>query len=329
MFLIKEKFTKFFNIFIGNNHKHLDFLGVKCKLEGYEKEGSISFESTQYVGAIPMMSSKNIQIGDFCVTPRFVNSQKFEEYTELMDLLGHSIEYEIMDSPPLKSNFMKPPLYLECIKFINLFDLVLKSNWRMFDNINSIEKLPIGEVDWKKYYLNEYKIENRLKFPCRKNILNIFHNELAKMKYVFLICQKEILSSNTPFKIRNSFSDKIKIIGSKIHQMKPITVNKLIVKASDKQTIKTTKIQANKILNSYSTKGIAWRVNFNEVFEKFVEYLFKKTMNLIGGSLHENKTIYSHKPFNKLSLSHLEPDIILEKNKTLFFVDAKYKSHFF
>lgn len=324
----RESF-KIFNIFIQNNIKNLDFLGINCNLEGHEKEGSISFESSQYVGAIPMMSSKNIQIGDFCVTPRFANTKKFEEYTELMNLLEHSIEYEIMDSAPLKSEFMKPPLYLECMKFINLFDLVLKSNWRMFDNVNSIENLPIGEVDWKKYYLNEYKIENRLRFPCKKNILNIFHNELAKLKYVFLICQKEILSTNTPSKIRNSLSDKLHVMGKKLHKLQPITVDKLVVKASDKQAIKTTKVQANKILNSHATKGVAWRVDFNKVFEKFVEYLFKKTMNIVGGSMHENRTIYSQNPFNKLSLSHLEPDIILEKNQILFFVDAKYKSHFF
>ena len=39
------------------------------------------------------------------------------------------------------------------------------------------------EVDGK-ILLNEYKIENRLRFR-KKNILNIFHNELAKLKYVF------------------------------------------------------------------------------------------------------------------------------------------------
>lgn len=325
----KREIYKIFNIFIMNNFKYMEFLGIKCHLKGYEKEGSISFESSQYVGAIPMMSSKNIQIGDFCVTPRFANSQKFEEYTELMNLLEHSIDYKIMDSAPLRSNFMKPPLYLECIKFINLFDLILKSNWRMFDNINSIENLPTAEIDWKEYILREYKIENKLKFPCRRNVLNTFHVELAKMKYVYLICQKEILSTNTPSKIRNSFSDKLHFLNNKIHKLSPISVDRFVVKASDKQTVKLAKVQSNKILNSYSTTGIAWRVDFNEVFEKFVEYLFKKTINLIGGNLHENKTIFSHNPFNKLSLSYLKPDIILEKDNVLFFVDAKYKSHFF
>ncbi len=320
---------KYFSIFIQNNLKNLEFLGVSCQLEGIEKQGSISFESSQYVGAIPMMSSKNIQIGDFCVTPRFGNAQKFEEYTELMNLLDHSIKYEIMDSAPLKSDFMKPPFYLECMKFINLFDSVLKSNWRMFDNINSIENLPIGEVNWNKYFLNEYKIENRLRFPCRKNILNIFHNELAKLKYVFKICEKEILSTNTPLNIRHSLYEKLQVIGNKLHKLQPITADKFTVKASDKQAVKMIKSQANNILNSHATRGVAWRVDYNEVFEKFVEYLFKKTMNHIGGRVHESTKINSQYPSKKLSLSHLEPDIILEKNQTLFFVDAKYKSHFY
>ena len=126
----------------------------------------------------------------------------------------------------------------------------------------------------------------------------------------FWNCQKEILSTNTPSKIRNSLSDKLNVMGKKLHKLQPITVDKLVVKASDKQAIKTAKVQANKILNSHATKGVAWRVDFNQVFEKFVEYLFKKTMNIVGGSIHENRTIYSQNPFNKLSLSHLEPEKI-------------------
>ena len=130
------------NILFRNNEKLLSFLNIKFSLHGFYKDGTVEFETGEFIGAIPMMSQLNIQIGDFYVYPRFLGTQKFQDYGEILDVLGSDVEHEKVDSPPLKSNIFRPPLYLECISFINSFEKVLKLNWRQFDNVKYIEDYP-------------------------------------------------------------------------------------------------------------------------------------------------------------------------------------------
>jgi hypothetical protein len=81
---------------------------------------------------------------------------------------------------------------------------LLKKPWRKFDNIEKISTQPSGQVNWRKYINNEYKLENRLKISNWKNILSEFHSEYSEVRYVFDICKDELLSSNTPQRIKNT-----------------------------------------------------------------------------------------------------------------------------
>jgi hypothetical protein len=131
--------------------------------------------------------------------PRFTGPDRFGDYIEILNLLGAEISPQIIDSLPLASgkNF-RPPLYLEAIKFIASLENLLRTPWRKFDSTERITSDPKGQVNWNKYIRKEYKVEERLKFPIRKNILSEFHPEYSKIRYVFDVCNKELLSSNTP-----------------------------------------------------------------------------------------------------------------------------------
>ena len=317
------------NILFRNNEKLLSFLNIKFCLHGFYKDGTVEFETGEFIGAIPMMSQLNIQIGDFYVYPRFLGTQKFQDYGEILDVLGSDVEHEKVDSPPLKSNIFRPPLYLECISFINSFEKVLKLNWRQFDNVKYIEDYPNGQVNWNEYAINKYKIENTLRYPVKRNVLNFLHDELSQLKHVYELSKAEIFTTTTPQKIRQLLSSRLIIIDKILYQLKPRKTKNIVVKASDNRIIKNCKIHANNILNGYLSDGIAWRVDFNKVFEKFVEYIFKKTAKKTGGTIFDNKKFHSRKNTGRLGLSYLEPDVVYQKEGVLFFVDAKYKSHFY
>ena len=318
--------------FIDYNSELFKFLGVQPFINGTDQNIALTFRSSGFIGSIPLRSSDTgKQIGDFVVMPRFTGRDRFEDYIEILTLLGAEISPEVIDSLPLASgkNF-RPPLYLEAVKFIASVEKLISRPWRKFDNVEKISSQPSGQINWNKYVNSEFKIENRLKFPTRKNILSEFHSEYAEVRYVFNICKNELLSSNTPQRIKNKIRVRLNFIEEKLYNHKPKATNNITINASDSPTVKTCKEQANKILNFKLVESTAWRVDFSDVFEKFVQHIFKEVAKEAGGKLFANFKFHSRSSKHYTwELKHIEPDAIYQKENYLVFIDAKYKSNLY
>jgi hypothetical protein len=328
----KRIIGQYFQKFIQYNSDQFEFLGVQPVINGTDQNTSLYFRTSNYIGSIPLRASDTgKQIGDFVVMPRFVGKDRFEDYIEIIELLGEDISPEVVDSLPLVSgrNF-RPPLYLEAVKFIKTLEILIMKPWKKFDNDERISHQPTGQVNWNKYIKNEYKVENKIKFPVRKNILSEFHHEYSEIRHVFDLCKLELLSSNTPQRIKNTLRPTLEFIGNKLYLHKPKETNQITIKASDNPTVKTCKEKANKILNHKLLDSTAWRVDFSDVFEKFVQYIFKETAKEIGGKLFSNYKFHSKSSIHySWELKHIEPDAIYQKDSLLVFVDAKYKSNLY
>lgn len=331
----KRYIGQYLQKFINYNSELFDFIGVSPHLIGSDRNVSIVFRTSKYIGSIPLRSpDTGRQIGDFVVTPRFTeesNKNRYEDYIEILNMLDSEINPESCDSLPLISgrNF-RPPMYLEASKFIFALEKMIKKSWTKFNRIEVILNRPIGQVNWNKYVNNEYKIENRLRFPAGRNILNELHKEYSEIRYVFDICKKELLSSNTPLRIKLSVKPIIDYLEDKLYLHIPVMVSKILIKHSDTSIVKYCKTMANKILAFSFSDSTAWRVDFSDVFEKYVQYIFKEVAKESGGKLLSN---YKFKGYssrhNAWELSHIEPDAIFQKNGLLIFIDAKYKSHLY
>jgi hypothetical protein len=318
--------------FIAYNSTHLDFLGVQPFILGTDQNASLAFRTSEFIGTVPLRApDTGKQIGDFVVIPRYVGRDRFEEYIEILNLLGTEISPTIKDSLPLASgkNF-RPPLYLEAVKFIASLEDLLKKTWRKFDNVEKVCAQPSGQVDWNKYINSEFKIENRLKFPVRKNILSEFHSEYSEIRFVFDMCKIELLSSNTPLRLKNRFRARLLFIEEKLYLHNPKPTNNLQIKSADNPTVKDCKEQGNKILKYNLIDSTAWRVDFSDVFEKFIQYIFREVAKETGGKLFSNFKFHSRSSKNYTwELKHIEPDAIYQKENLLIFIDAKYKSNLY
>jgi len=318
--------------FIDYNSELFNFLGVFPLITGTDQHISITFQTSGYIGCIPLKASDTgKQIGDFVVMPRFNGRDRFEDYIEILNLLGNDISPDVIDSLPLVSgkNF-RPPLYLEAVKFISSLEILLKTSWIKFDNVEKNSYQPIGQINWIKYINSAYKIENQLKFPTRKNILNEIHDEYSKIRYVFDLCKMELLSPNTPQRIKNSFKDRLAFIDERLYLHKPKLINKISIKSSDNPIVTKCKIHANKILDFNFVDCTAWRVDFSDVFEKFVQYIFKEVAKENGGRLLSNYKINAKSAkYYSWELKHIEPDAIYQKENLIVFIDAKYKSNLY
>jgi len=328
----KRNIAQYLQKFISYNSGLFRFIGVSPYLVGTDQNTSIVFRTTQFIGSIPLRApDTGKQIGDFVVTPRFTGKDRYEDYIEILNLLGNVISPTIIDSLPLVSgrNF-RPPMYLEASKFILSLEELIKKSWRKFDRIEKISDEPVGHINWKKYIQNEYKIENRLRFPSGRNILNEFHKEYSQIRYVFNLCKGELLSTNTPERIKLGIRPRIDFLEDRLYFHLPLQTNSIQIRYSDSPTVRKCKVQANKILSFNFEDCTAWRVDFTDVFEKFVQHVFREVAKETGGRLLAN---YKFKGYtfrqNAWELNHIEPDAILQKEELLVFIDAKYKSHLY
>jgi len=318
--------------FIDYNSEQFKFLGVQPYIIGSDQSTALTFRSSGFIGSIPLRSSDTgKQIGDFVVVPRFTGHDRFVDYIEILNLLGTEISPEVIDSLPLASgkNF-KPPLYLEAVKFITSLEKLTTRPWRKFDNVEKVSNQPIGQINWKKYINNEFKVENRLKFPVKANVLSEFHDEYSEIRYVFDICKSELLSANTPQRIKSTLQTKLSFLQERFYHHKPKSTNKIVIRFSDSPTVIACKEQANKILNFNLVDSTAWRVDFSDVFEKFIQYIFKEAAKETGGRLYSNFKCNSRASKHySWQLKHIEPDAIYQKENILVFIDAKYKSNLY
>ena len=318
--------------FVDYNKKIFAFLNVAPSVIGTDQSAAIYFRTTSFIGAAPLRApDTGKQIGDLVVAPRFLGRDKFEDYIEILDLLGGEISPEVVDSLPLASgrNF-RPPLYLEAAKFIGALEGLLKRRWIKFDNVEVVGDEPVGQINWGRYAANEYKAENRLRFPARKNTLSEQHREFGQIRFVFDICNRELSAPNTPPRIRSTFRSRLSFIESRLYSHKPISVTSIRLRTSDNPAVKACKKQANRVLSREFVDSTAWRVDFNDVFEKFVQFIFRDVAKAVGGKLLTNPRIHAYSVrYYAWELRHLEPDAILQTDNLMVFVDAKYKSHLY
>ena len=93
--------------------------------------------------------------------------------------------------------------------------------------------------------------------------------------------------------------------------------------------MRACKVKANNILSRSLVDGTAWRVDFANVFEKFIQHIFLQVAKKMGGSFDSNLKIPADYKRFSWQLSHIEPDGVLRVEDTLFFIDAKYKSNLY
>ncbi len=126
--------------------------------------------------------------------------------------------------------------------------------------------------------------------------------------------------------------NKLSFLEEGLYHHKPKATNKIIIRFSDSPTVKTCKEQTNRILNFKIVDSTAWRVDFSNVFEKFIQHIFKfkEVAKETGGRLHTNFKFHSSTSKHySWGLKHVEPDAIYQKNNIFGVIDAKYKSNLY
>lgn len=314
--------------FVELNQKSLSFLGIHAAVVSADGKLGVRLTTSRFVGAVPVVSpSDGRPAGDLYVTGRFG-----EDASELMAMLDDSFRPDY--APDLSLNLasqMQPPIFLECCKYVELYREAEKYRWRKFTNEVKQERVPSGATLWADYALRTARSPQDFdRFCNKKNVLTTDHDEWAMLTYVLQLAISQLESPRAPLSTRYAYADVIAHLKLRLRDRRALPTVSIATRNSDPEIIKRLKAVANNILGSTTSERIAWRMDYAEFFERYVQYLFREAARTKGARTVCNphyRTSSSNPP--SWALSYLEPDLVVQKDDEQCIVDAKYKSHIY
>lgn len=308
--------------FLSYNHDALAFLGVEYVMS--TTEIALVLKASQQVGCAPLISPvSGKQCGNI-----IVKSEYQDDIDGIIPLIKGDIDLKYNELLPLnKSPLVHPPIYLECIRYIEEIQNFDKNKWKKFVNLFAEQKMPASSTDWGKYALRSYDPSMALKYPNRINRLVSDHTEWMELMYVLSVAIAEIQSNTTPSSVKQTYQIPISQFKQTISYQNLKPVRELKIHSSDPLIVQSLKHIGNNILKHESSIACAWSFNITKLFERYVQYVLESVMQKLGGRVLCNNKYPIHGNRPKWSLSYLEPDVILRYHDSDVIVDAKYKSH--
>lgn len=313
--------------FININSPVFEFLGITTQLSRDAKGASaIQFTTSKYAGCVPLLSpGTGKPYGELIVEGLYG-----EDLSELISVIKEDLKIEYDERFQINTvNTVKPPLYLECQKYIDKYIEAQRYRWRKFKNVEVTQLYPNSSTRWDKYAVRNIDPWSALKYPNRNNILTCDHEEWRALTYILHLSINEIKKPSTPLRSRAPYLTKISILSKQydVNKLKPVT--SIPLRTSDPAVIKETKEFGMRILQNNMSAKRAWRIDYSEFFERYVQYMLKQVAGLKGARLESNTKYRISGEKTAWSLSHLEPDAIMYKGDVQYVIDAKYKSHMY
>ena len=313
--------------FININSPVFDFLDIIPQLSHDEKGASaIQFTTSKYAGCVPLLSpGTGMPYGELIVEGLYG-----EDLSELISVIKEDLKIEYDERFQINTvNTVKPPLYIECQKYIDKYIEAQRYRWRKFKNVEVTQLYPNSSTRWDKYAVKDIDPWSALNYPNRNNILTCDHEEWRALTYILHLSINEIKKPSTPLRSRAPYLTKISILSKQydVNRLKPVT--SIPLRTSDPVVIKETKEIGMRILQNNVSAKRAWRIDYSEFFERYVQYMLKQVAGLKGAILESNTKYRISGEKTAWSLSHLEPDAIMYKGDVQYVIDAKYKSHMY
>lgn len=314
------------NRFINLNHPSFDYLGLQV----YGEEGfcnDIRIERSRYCGAVPLFSADSGKaVGDLSVGGAYG-----EDIAEIVSAIDGNVSVEFNTGLLLTGNSsLTPPIYLECLRYIELFGEAARARWTKFEVVTRQEGRVRGMTDWNQYAarcLTDPR--SALSWPNRFNSLTTEHPEWLNLAAILKYAVQTATAPSVPARARLRVSSKLQRLQLFVKHAGAARPEVPAIHASDPAPIKKLKESGRLIMGSKSAWQCAWRVDQAQLFEEYVQHLCESALRGIGAGLSRNPHIGVSGYHTPWTLSYLEPDAVAHLGDTACIIDAKYKSHMY
>lgn len=312
--------------FISLNHRGFDYLGLQVYGEE-EFSSDIRLERSRYCGVVPLFSADSGKaVGDLSVCGAYG-----EDIADIVSAIDGKVTVEFDPGLILTGNSsLTPPVYLECLRYIELFGEAAKARWTRFEVVNRQENRLRGMTDWNRYAARSLTDPgSALSFPNRFNALTTAHPEWLNLSAILKYAVQTATAPSVPAAARLRVSTKLRRLQPFVSGAGQARPEIPAIHASDPVPVKKLKESGRLIMGCKSAWQCAWRVDQALLFEEYVQYLCESALKSLGAGLSRNPRVGISGYRAPWTLSSLEPDAVAHLGSTTCIIDAKYKSHMY
>jgi 5-methylcytosine-specific restriction endonuclease McrBC regulatory subunit McrC len=237
-----------------------------------------------------------------------------------------------------------PPWVLAGPVLSRLADL-LRDLKRGYEFVDDIRVQPKGTILWAGYARRHVPHGDFHHVPCRYPDLGIDPEVIRAVRWTLERLHSELARvggrdrlATTLVQLALRLLEKVKHVRAErprpetLHQT--LATNPYLAKAIRRGLQAIGWIVEERGLGGTNTSdGLAWALPLEVLWEHYVEAHYRSEARMTGatirvGRLNETTVpIRWSQPFQR-SLSHLMPDVVLQRGRSIHVVDAKYKAHF-
>jgi 5-methylcytosine-specific restriction endonuclease McrBC regulatory subunit McrC len=324
---IKEKAVKRFE---KKNKEYLNFLDIKIN--------NFKLISSKKAGIVPLEFAFDRGERSYLIIEPMINWQtlsNFASTTKSRNWLVVNEDWQI-------SKALDIELWYFCKPFLKETVSVLKRPGKGFKKKITEDNAPKGNTDWLDFSVRKFPYA----LPGFKNTTSI--NTLDVLPHALIKWTVEAISksmqniNNVPTDILDDLNQIRNIIDSKVLTEIPSRKNIMQLPRSGAWAGYTNIYNEIEhlatlagVLNNDLTKGCAYSIQTELLFEEFTMYLCEQFSLKNGFHFYKDTNDSSRIGLNKFEdssnfrmLSSLKPDIVMTSEDTIIVIDAKYKRHY-
>jgi len=326
--------------FLRINREAFDYLNIEPKINYTGDEVKIVITASTRIGALPLLSPITYKPElSLIVQPRF----GWQGIGPILTTTGWRVLPNILNMPQLRISERRIPPWVLSSVVLHRLDRLLKQLYRRFNMNERYHTKPKGTVNWVDYARGQIPRGQFLKFHCRypeleesRQLKSFIHFVLKEQKRSLLTQRDHGVHVLQLIELCNHLLQKVN--GSTPQRPNQLQLEQMhtgFIKANIiRQGLDaiTWTVEEKGLAGLGDLNGLPWMMNMEELFESYVESIIDNIVKRRGGRLlsgRERETIIpiSWDPPFIGSQSSLVPDILIERDKEIFIIDAKYKDH--
>jgi hypothetical protein len=328
------------HLFIDRNGRALEQFKIEARVDYDGNRVYLVFQSGSAIGAFPLVSplSGKAEVS-LIVRPRF----GWMGLGASLGMSGFKVIPQILPLGLLPKTEREIPSWVMSAAVLPRLKAMIERLSRRFEMVDDVRSAPCGRVDWAAYATEKLPAMKFLSVPCRHPDL-IGNRELRAAIHFTLRKQLAGLESQ-----RHSGGAVLVLMQlcldllRAVDDVPPVTPTRRQLEGWFRTPLATSALFDGLNAITWTTdetglggatdwRGLPWSMSMEEFYEAWVETVFEGFARRFGGLLRvgrrkETITPIAWERAYLGSQKFLLPDLVIEQEDRVIFVDAKYKDH--
>lgn len=328
--------------FLRFNERALHELDVTPRLVASQPEPTIELTPGARTGAVPLRSAQTGSIvAGLVVKPRF----GWAGVGEVMSETGWAASPNFLDLPLVPGSARQVPPWVLAGPVLFRLRTLLESVAPGYAAREEVRRSPRGTVLWNRYTSESLVRGAWHKLPCRFPDLSVDPLIRSHVRWAVERVRGDLLrvGSTEPIaaalvRLASRLLEQLMDVLSakpRSMQLDRLASSRTLMNAALRQGLQALGwvVDERGLGGGQEMDGLAWQLPLEDLWERYVEAKVRDEVAREGGEVTVGRlrqTVFPlHWSTNTVrSMTHLVPDIVVRRGRTLRVVDAKYKAHF-